>query len=69
LRHKTTCQILDDGCSGWGTASTSDGHAETLGDLGYRDAIQHLQHGLVSLLDHVTGALPNPTVSYSPSQL
>src|SRR5215472_9614055 len=28
-------------------------HSETLRDLGYRDAVQDLQHGLVSLLDHV----------------
>ena len=29
------------------------GHPEALGDLSYRDAIQDLQHGLVSLLNHV----------------
>jgi hypothetical protein len=29
------------------------GHPEALRDLGYRGAIQDLQHGLVSLLDHV----------------
>ena len=29
------------------------GHPEPLGNLVYRDAIQELQHGLVSLLDHV----------------
>ena len=29
------------------------GHPETLGDLGYRDAIKDLQNGPVSLLDHV----------------
>jgi hypothetical protein len=29
------------------------GHSEAFGDLGYRDAIPYLQHGLVSLLDHV----------------
>jgi len=28
-------------------------HSEALRDLSYRDAIQNLQHGLVSLLDHV----------------
>jgi hypothetical protein len=29
------------------------GRPKAFGDLSYRDAIQNLQHGLVSLLDHV----------------
>jgi hypothetical protein len=29
------------------------GHSEAFRDLSYRDAIQDVQHGLVSLLDHI----------------